>query len=69
MVDSMGTTSYTRDEAGRVTSVTDAYGNTIAYAYDENGYTGLLTTLTYPGNKQVTYTFSAILKVSIVWLP
>ena len=70
MVDSLGTTTYTRDAAGRVTSVTDANGNTVGYTYDENGYTGLLTTLTYPGGKQVTYTYDALNRLKTVhnWL-
>ncbi len=70
MVDSLGTTTYTRDAAGRVLFVTDANGNTTGYAYDENGYTGLLTTLTYPGNKQVTYTYDELNRLKTVtnWL-
>lgn len=70
MVDSLGTTTYNRDEAGRLTSVTDANGNTVAYTYDENGYTGLLTTLTYPGSKQLFYTYDELnrLKTIMNWL-
>ena len=34
MVDSLGTTIYQRDAAGRVTSVTDAGGNQVTYTYD-----------------------------------
>lgn len=70
MIDSLGTTNYGRDEAGRVTSTTDANGNTVGYTYDENGYTGLLTTLTYPGGNQVTYTYDELNRLKTVtnWL-
>ena len=70
MADSLGTTTYTRDIAGRVLSTTDANGNTIGYTYDENGYNGLLTTLTYPGNKQIHYAYDGLNRLKTVnnWL-
>jgi RHS repeat-associated protein len=70
MTDPLGTTTYTRDAAGRVLSTTDANGNTIGYTYDENGYTGLLTTLTYPGNNQVHYAYDELNRLKTVtnWL-
>jgi RHS repeat-associated protein len=70
MTDAMGATTYTRDAAGRITAMTDANGHTIAYRYDENGCTGLLTTIIYPGDKQVTYTYDALSRLKTVtnWL-
>jgi RHS repeat-associated protein len=44
----------TFDQLGRVTSVTDTQGYTVAYTYDAEGN---LLTLTYPGSKTVTYTY------------
>ena len=70
MSDPLGTTTYNRDAAGRVLSTTDANGNTIGYTYDENGYNGLLTTLTYPGNKQIHYAYDGLNRLKTVtnWL-
>ena len=44
----------TFDTMGRVTSYTDAAGNTIEYEWDKNGN---LTEIMYPDNKTVTYTY------------
>ncbi|MEM1223526.1 MAG: polymorphic toxin type 10 domain-containing protein [Verrucomicrobiota bacterium] len=44
------------DNRNRVTSFTDAHGDTIGYQYDSNGN---LTRLTYPGNKTVDYVYDA----------
>lgn len=70
MVDSLETTTYTRDAAGRVISVTDANGNTVGYTYDENDYTGLLTTLSYPDGNAVSYTYDKLNRLETVtnWL-
>jgi RHS repeat-associated protein len=66
MTDSLGTTSYSHDAAGRLLSSTDPHGFTVGYRYDENGYTGLLTTIIYPGNKQVTYTYDSLNRLETV---
>ena len=51
-----GSVTLTRvfDNRNRVTSYTDAHGNTIGYQYDSNSN---LTQLTYPDNKTVTYAY------------
>jgi len=53
-----GSTTITRvyDSRNRVTSYTDALGNTVGYQYDDNGN---LTVLTYPDSKTVTYAYDA----------
>ena len=56
VTDSSGTITRQHDALNRVTSYTDARGNTIGYTYDEAGN---LITLTYPGGKQVQYTYDA----------
>jgi RHS repeat-associated protein len=50
-----GTITRTYDELNRVTSYTDTLGNQIKYGYDKAGN---LTTLTYPGNLVVTYSYN-----------
>lgn len=52
MIDSLGTTSYQRDVAGRVTSITDGNGNTVGYSYDD---AGRLTGLTNFNGTVTTY--------------
>jgi len=53
-----GTTSFTLyDAANRLKSVTDPHGFVVSYNYDEQGNTGLLTKITYPGNKTVEYRY------------
>jgi RHS repeat-associated protein len=64
MTDPSGTTSYTRDPLGRPLSMTDPNGFTVGYRYDENGYTGLLTTLIYPGDKQLRYDYDELNRLS-----
>jgi RHS repeat-associated protein len=54
--DQSGTITRTYDTLNRVTSYTDAQGNTIHYAYDK---VGNLTKLTYPDGNQVNYTYDA----------
>jgi len=53
-----GSVTLTRayDNRDRVTSHTDAHGDTIGYQYDSNGN---LTRLTYPGGKAVDYAYDA----------
>jgi YD repeat-containing protein len=68
MQDAIGTASYSYDDAGRLTSMTDSNGFTVSYGYDASGN---LTTLTYPGNKVVTYIYDALNRmktVTINWL-
>ncbi|RLB38524.1 MAG: hypothetical protein DRH12_12775, partial [Deltaproteobacteria bacterium] len=56
MTDSLGTSAYSYDALGRLTSYTNPYGQSVSYSYDEAGN---LSTITYPGNKVVTYTYDA----------
>ena len=67
MTDSLGTTNTTYDTRNRVTQVTDPFGNNVQYGYDANGNR---TSLTYPGNKIVSYTFDAENRMTTVvdWL-
>ena len=67
MQDSLGTTSYVYDAAGRLASATDPHNQSVAYSYDAAGN---LTTLTYPGNKTVTYSYDALNRLATVtnWL-
>lgn len=69
MQDSMGSTTYGYDPAGRLNSVTDAQGFAVSYLYDAAGN---LKELTYPGNKKVIYEYDALNRlhtVMIDWLP
>ena len=50
------TTSKTYDLCGRVTSETNALGNTTSYTYNTEGK---LASVTYPDNTSETYTYSA----------
>ncbi|WP_124331489.1 RHS repeat domain-containing protein [Desulfonema ishimotonii] len=63
MTDNSGTTLFTYDAVNRLTSRTDANGFTVSYAYDEAGN---LASLTYPGNKIVTYTHDALNRLETV---
>lgn len=56
MTDELGTTSCTYDDLDRVISVTDAFGATIQYGFDQ---TGNRTSLTYPDGRQVFYAYDA----------
>ncbi|HMM97477.1 MAG TPA: DUF6531 domain-containing protein [Anaerolineales bacterium] len=56
MTDELGTTSWTYDDLDRVISVTDAFGATIQYGFDQ---TGNRTSLTYPDGRQVFYAYDA----------
>lgn len=68
MQDSIGTTTYGYDPAGRINSVTDPHLFNVSYKYDEAGN---LQELTYPGNKKVIYTYDELNRlktVKIDWL-
>ena len=60
MVDATGTTSYTYDNLGRLTSTTNGAGNTVSYTYDPAGnvtamtYAGLTVSYTYDAANQMT---------------
>ena len=54
MTDGLGTTTWTYDDLNRPASITDALGETVAYAYDA---TGNRTGLTYPDGKSVAYAY------------
>ncbi len=56
MSDGAGTTSWVYDELGRVTSVTDPFGETVSYAYDG---VGNRVTLTYPDGETVSYAYDS----------
>ena len=67
MTDAIGTTSYTYDVAGRLTSLTNPHGFAVSYTYDEAGN---LIELTYPGNKKVYYSYDELNRLKTVtnWL-
>ena len=67
MVDALGTSSAVYDVLGRMTSYTDAYGQTVSYGYDANGNR---LALTYPGAKTVSYAYDALNRMASVtdWL-
>lgn len=56
MTDSTGTSRYTWDEIGRLTSATDGSGQTTSYRYDP---AGALTELTYPNGQQISRGYDA----------
>jgi RHS repeat-associated protein len=56
MTDGTGTTSYSYDSLGRLTTVVNGAGSTVSYGYDLGGN---LTALTYPGGNTVTRAFTA----------
>jgi RHS repeat-associated protein len=56
MVDSTGTSTYSYDNVGQLTSQTNGAGATIGYNYDD---AGRLHSLTYPGSRTVTYSYDA----------
>lgn len=53
--DDLGTTAWTYDDMDRVSTVTDVFGKVVGYAYD---HFDRVSTLTYPGNLDVTYTYN-----------
>lgn len=53
--DRLGTTRYAYDALNRLTSLQEARGFQMSYAYDR---TGLLTWLTYPGDRVVQYGYN-----------
>lgn len=67
MVDAAGTTTCSYDTLDRLTGVNDSFGNDIAYTYDaENNR----TSITYPGNKTVSYAYDGLNRLTKVtdWL-
>lgn len=56
MTDETGTTTYTYDENGQLTSETNGASQALDYAYTDSG---LLETITYPGADDVDYTYDA----------
>lgn len=56
MADANGTSRYAYDERNRLTGMTDAFGNTVGWAYDA---AGLLARLAYPGGASVAYAYDA----------
>ena len=67
MDDGIGRTTWNYDALGRVTSVTDPFGKTVAYEYDN---VGNRTGLTYPDGKVVNYTYDPANRLQVVkdWL-
>lgn len=55
MDDSLGHTAWGYDDAGRITSVSDPFGQAVGYGYDD---AGRRTTLTYPGGRSITYQYT-----------
>ncbi|MCP3957871.1 MAG: RHS repeat protein, partial [bacterium] len=60
------TTGRTYDDFDRLESVTDRWGNTLAYAYDANGNR---TRLTDPNGKITSYSYDALNRVASVLIP
>lgn len=67
MTDVLGSSTCVFDVMNRMTSATDAFGNVVSYAYDANGNR---VSLSYPGNKTVTYAYDPVNRLSTVkdWL-
>ena len=65
--DSIGTSSFSYDADGRITSFTDADGFTLAYVYDAAGN---ITQVTYPDASTVTYAYDSANRLTTVtdWL-
>jgi RHS repeat-associated protein len=65
--DSIGTSSFSYDADGRITSFTDADGFTLAYVYNAAGN---ITQITYPDGSPVTYAYDAANRLTTVtdWL-
>jgi len=57
MADANGTTAWVYDDLDRITGVTDSFGNTVGYAYDQSD--DLRKRIVYPGAKNVDYSFDA----------
>lgn len=54
MTDGSGTSAYTYDDLGRLSSQTNGAGATVRYGYDDAGD---ITSITYPSGKTVTQTY------------
>ncbi len=67
MIDQSGTSRYTYDAVGRLTSATGPHGLTVQYEYDAAGN---VTKIIYPDNKQVIYSYDELNRLNYVdnWL-
>jgi RHS repeat-associated protein len=67
MTDSLGTTMWLYDLLNRPASVTDPYDQSVTNSFDANGNR---VSLTYPGNKVVSYGFDALNRMASLtnWL-
>jgi RHS repeat-associated protein len=54
MVDGTGTTTYTYDWLGRLTSTTNGASSALSYGYDLDNE---VTSITYPGSQSIAYTY------------
>jgi RHS repeat-associated protein len=63
VIDASGTKTFTRDAAGRVTSIPYPDGKTIGFAYDANGNRKAVT---YPDGLTATYTYDSLNRVASV---
>ena len=57
MTDGTGTTSYSYDGLGRLSSTTDGAGDTVSYGYDLDGD---VTSITYPDGQSATYAYDGV---------
>ena len=57
MVDASGTSTYTYDDADRLTNYENGASATVGYGYDSAGN---VTTLTYPNSSAVTYHYNVL---------
>ena len=55
MDDDLGRTAWGYDDAGRITSLSDPFGQAVGYGYDD---AGRRTSLTYPGGRNITYQYT-----------
>lgn len=55
MDDPLGHTAWGYDDTGRITALTDPFGQAVGYGYDD---AGRRTSLTYPGGRSLTYQYT-----------
>ena len=67
MVDGTGTSSFSFDSLGRLTSTTNGHGDTVSYGYD---LAGNQTKINYPNGKSLTQSFDSAERLSGItdWL-